>query len=275
MAMSDVDFEAMMDRYQRTRNPADAVEPKAVAATAVKLLTFWIEYPELWFAQAECVFNNRQPKITKDETKYNYVCEVLPARVISKVRHVILSEDPESEKYILLKNQLLKSFGQKSVTKQAELLEMVSHPTMGDNIPSDILLQIRNLSGSSYKDVERAIFLLHLPPVVRTALASSKAATNDLLADEANSIYLEHRIGSRSRAGAAAVASVQPQEVEWIPDPVPTPSVSAAERSIPPGCCPVHRRWGWKAFSCRGGSCPLKNEPLRKRPQQGNDQAGR
>ena len=111
MAMSDVDFEAMMEHYQHTRNPADAVEPKAVAATAVKLPTFWIEDPELWFAQVECVFNNRQPKITKDETKYNYVCEVLPARVISKVRHVILSKVPEAEKYILLKNQLLKSFG--------------------------------------------------------------------------------------------------------------------------------------------------------------------
>ena len=88
------------------------------------------------------------------------------------------------------------------MTKQAELLEMVSNPTMGDNIPSDILLMIRNLSNSSYKDVERAIFLLHLPPVVQTALASSKVATNDLLADEANSIFLEHKVGSCSRPRA-------------------------------------------------------------------------
>ena len=124
---------------------------------------------------------------------------MLPARVISKVRHVILSEVPEAEKYALLKAQLLKCFGQKSVTKQAELLEMVCNPTMGDNIPSDVLLQIRNLSGSSYKDVERAIFLSHLPPVVHTALASSKAPTNNQLADEANSIYLEHKISARSR----------------------------------------------------------------------------
>ena len=98
-----------------------------------------------------------------------------------------------------MKQQLLKSFGQKSVTKQAELLEMVANPSMGDNIPSDVLLMIRNLSNSSYKDVERPFFLLHLPPVVRTALASSKAATNNQLTDEANSIYLEHRVGVRSR----------------------------------------------------------------------------
>ena len=68
------------------------------------------------------MFNNSQPKITQDATKYNYACEVLPSRVIAKVRHVILSKIPESEKYILLKNQLLKSFGQKCLTKQAELL---------------------------------------------------------------------------------------------------------------------------------------------------------
>ena len=270
--VTDAEFEAMMVRYQNTRQPE---QPKTVAATAVKLPTFWIEDPELWFAQIECVFHNRVPRITQDATKYNYVCEVLPSRVISKVRHVILSETPQEEKYALLKAQLLKSFGQKSVTKQAELLQMVSNPTMGDNIPSDILLMIRNLSGSSYKDVERAIFLSHLPPVVRTALASSKATSNDQLADEANAVYLEHKIGVKSRT-VPAVSAVA-EEVPWIPDD--QPQVNSSERSIPPGCCPVHRRWGFRAFSCKGGSCPLKNEPLMKppskKPAPGNARAGR
>ena len=266
--LTDADFEAFMQRYERTRQPTE--EPKSVAATAVKLPVFWLEDPELWFAQVECVFNNRQPKITRDETKYNYVCEVLPARVIAKVRHVILSEVPEAEKYTLMKDQLLKSFGQKSVTKQAELLDMVTNPSMGDNIPSDVLLRIRNLSSSSYKDVERAIFLLHLPPVVRTALASSKATTNDQLADEANAIYLEHKVGARARARTVAAVQWSPDEedVPWIPDQelAVNSMARSSDRPIPPGCCPVHKRWGWKAFSCKGGSCPMKNEPLAKRP---------
>ena len=189
---------------------------------------------------------------------------------------MILSETPEAEKYELLKNQLLKSFGRKSITKQAELLEMVSNPTMGDNIPWDILLMIRNLSGSSYKYVERAIFLSHLPPVVRTALASSKAATNDQLADEASAIFLEHKIGARARARAVSAVEVPDQEedVPWIPDEAPR--VFAAERPIPPSCCPAHKRWGWKAYACRRGSCPLKGEPLAKRPvnKPGNGRAG-
>ena len=73
--ISDEDFEAMMARYERTRAMPLQEPPKTVAATAVKLPTFWIEDPELWFAQVECVFNNRQPKITQDATKYNYVCD--------------------------------------------------------------------------------------------------------------------------------------------------------------------------------------------------------
>ena len=275
--ISDSDFEEMMARYHRAHAPE---EPKSVAATAVKLPSFWIEDPELWFAQIECVFNNRIPKITQDGTKYNYVCEVLPSRVISKVRHIILSTAPEAEKYGLLKTQLMKSFGQKTVTKQAELLQMVSNPTMGDNLPSDILLMIRNLSDSSYKDVERAILLLHLPPAVRTALASSKAATNDLLADEANSIFLEHQAGARSKVRSIAAVESHQDNVPWIPDEPSDLKAAAVEparaRTIPPGCCPVHRRWGWKAFSCKGGSCPLKNEPLAKPPQRsGNGKAGR
>ena len=171
--------------------------------------------------------------------------------MISKVKHVILSQVPEAEKYGLLQTQLLKSFGQKSVTKQAELLQMVSNPTMGDNLPSDVLLLIRNLSGQSYKDVERAIFLSHLPMPVSTALASSKAATNDQLADEANDVFLEHRVAARSRVRPAVSAvaarpapAVDGAEIEWIPDPRPKVNTSAVDRPIPPGCCPIHRRWG-------------------------------
>ena len=136
-------------------------------------------------------------------------------------------------------------------------------------------------AGSSYKDVERAIFLLHLPPAVWTALASSKADSNDALADEANTIFLEHRIGVKSKPHSVSARHLQSgPEVEWIPDDRPEISAAAlpsSSRLIPPGCCPVLRRWGWKAFSCKGGSCPLKNEPLMKPPGQcqGNGRAGR
>ena len=70
--------QSLMQKYERTRAVHKA-EQKKVAATAVKLPTFWIEDPKLWFAQVECVFN-RQPKITEDATKYNYICKVLPSR---------------------------------------------------------------------------------------------------------------------------------------------------------------------------------------------------
>ena len=81
MNISDKDFEQMMSHYQRKRPLNADPEAKTVAATAVKLPAFWLEDPELWFAQVECAFKNRQPRITQEATKYNYVCEVLLSRV--------------------------------------------------------------------------------------------------------------------------------------------------------------------------------------------------
>ena len=99
-------------------------------------------------------------------------------------------------------------------------------PNHGGPCPIRRPTLIRNLSGQSYKDVERAIFLSHLPMPVRTALASSKAPTNNLLADEANDIFLERRVRVRSRArNAVSAINAAPvldgPEVEWIPDPHP------------------------------------------------------
>ena len=115
--ITDDQFHQMMDRYQRTRPDNLQVGDQGFSVNAVntiKLPAFWTEEPELWFAQIECSFSNHRPMITSDATKYSHVCEVLPPRVISTVKHIILSEVPEGEKYALLKAQLLKSFGQKS-----------------------------------------------------------------------------------------------------------------------------------------------------------------
>ena len=53
---------------------------------------------------------------------------------------------------------------------------------------------------------------VHLPPSVRTALASSKATTNDQLADEANTMFLELKVGARSRARVVASVKGAPEE---------------------------------------------------------------
>ena len=59
------------------RTPSEPAEP-AVNTVAVKLPNFWMSDPELWFMQAEAVFNTRSPKVTVDGTKFDHIMTALP-----------------------------------------------------------------------------------------------------------------------------------------------------------------------------------------------------
>ena len=54
-----------------------SLQPEAVTvnATAVKLPAFWSGNPQVWFTQVESVFSTRNPQITLQQTKFNYVIE--------------------------------------------------------------------------------------------------------------------------------------------------------------------------------------------------------
>ena len=77
-----------------------------VAAVAVKLPAFWAACPSLWFRQAEGIFTNRTPALTRDETKFNYVLEVLPNAVIERVAAVV-ENPPAQDKFDTIKAALL------------------------------------------------------------------------------------------------------------------------------------------------------------------------
>ena len=51
------------------------IQPEAatVNAAEVKLPAFWSGNPQEWFKQAESVFSMRNPQITLQQTKFNYV----------------------------------------------------------------------------------------------------------------------------------------------------------------------------------------------------------
>ena len=90
--MSHQDFKLYMDRYiaANAGDPQHAAhEPQApqvanvaaaINAVSVKLPTFWLADPTLWFHQVESVFRTRPPKITADSTKFNHVMSHLPLR---------------------------------------------------------------------------------------------------------------------------------------------------------------------------------------------------
>ena len=118
--------------------------------------------------------------------------------------------------------------------------------------------------------------------LVRTVLASSKAASNDELAAEADAVLEEFQLGRDASSVPHAVATVAavplpsyaPQEVSAAfrprgQDRARQPPI--ARPSSEPLCF-LHRKYGVYAHSCRSASCPMKNQITP--PAQGNGWAG-
>ena len=60
-----------------------------VSSVAVKLPTFWMHDPDLWFLQTEAVFASRSPAVTRDGTKFNHVVITLPSEALNSIKNVI------------------------------------------------------------------------------------------------------------------------------------------------------------------------------------------
>ena len=117
-----------------------------------------------------------------------------------------------------MKAALIKSYGKTQATKNSELLEMAARPgSMGDLRLTNIMMKIRNLSGLSYDALERAMFLNQLPTAVRTALAGSKAVSNDELCAEADAVMDEFNNARRVNAIPHWISAVGVEAVHRRP----------------------------------------------------------
>ena len=196
MAQQQEELKQIMQSYQAGQ-PAAAAAAAALAAddlevgsVAIRLPNFRLANPRLWFAHIEANFDSRNPKITTESSRYSYALQALPQDILAEVEHVI--ESTSNTKYTLLKQALLKAYGKSTAKKNAELLAMTARPGgIGNCRPSNLLMTICTLSGSSYEALERAMFLSQLPLAVRTALANSKTASNDELGAEADNVMEE------------------------------------------------------------------------------------
>ena len=260
--------------------------------SSLKLPTFWITRPELWFIQVESAFRNRHPPVTSDIVKFDCVIGALPSDVMEKVEHVLVSPAQVGGRYAALQNALIESYGRTPVQKQDELIQMTVRRSLGDMKPTDFLMRVRALSGCEYEAVERAILLNALPPEVRTVLANSKAANNKRLALEANQVLEQHLIANaRSGAVHEVADSALDDEVNAVSSyrnrgsgprqdrrqPLP----ARQHQQVQGRLCQNHARFGDRAYVCRGGDCPRRFEPLMPRPSKagngpsGNGRAGR
>jgi len=246
MPLSQEDITALATALNAIR-PGQAPAPAAVASTAIKMPSFWTGNPEVWFAQVEAQFQTRNPAITADLTKYNYVVGALDNSTASEVQ-TLITAPPAENKYETIKASLIKAFGQTQARKDQELLNLGD---LGDRRPSALLRHIRGLS-SDPNTLYKAIFLTKLPVDVRRVLAVSSTIDLDELAEEAD------RVMDAGRGSSSF-------DISAVSRPT--------ERPADPSLCYFHSRFGEKARSCRGGKCRLSH--LIKTPMSGNANADR
>ena len=126
LAQSQAQIQALS---QQPQGPGVAVVEAAgpeVGSVAMCLPAFWTSSPELWFAQVEVSFDNSNPKITTDSSKYNHVLQALTQDVLFECESAISSQVVDG--YLALNEVLLKVNGKSPVVKNAELLSMSLKP---------------------------------------------------------------------------------------------------------------------------------------------------
>ena len=92
-----------------------------VTAVSLKLPPFWTADPELWFARAESQFNTRQPPVTSDRTRFDYVVAALDNTTCREVAAVIRAP-PLDRAYDAIKASLIEAFGLTQSERNACLL---------------------------------------------------------------------------------------------------------------------------------------------------------
>ena len=73
MPLEAGDITVLAKAIRNLQQPAQAT----INATAVKLPSFWQGNLEVWFRQIESVFTTRNPAVTVQQTKFEYVIQAL------------------------------------------------------------------------------------------------------------------------------------------------------------------------------------------------------
>ena len=120
-------------------NSADKETPTLVNFSSLKLPEFMFSNPALWLQVCESSFNTHHPKITRAETKYDYIIRALPSRVTEEISDVII----DKLGYTKLQEALVNRFTESAERRFERLL---SGEELGDTKPSALLRKLRKLS---------------------------------------------------------------------------------------------------------------------------------
>lgn len=133
-----------------------------------KIPAFWRSNPELWFRQIESQFYTS--RITSDSTKYHHVVAAMESEVLQHVSDIIISP-PTSDMYEALKRRLIERF---SESEELRLKKLLSDIELGDQRPSHLLSEMRELaSGKVSDELLKTLWLQRLPTQVKIILTAS------------------------------------------------------------------------------------------------------
>lgn len=149
----------------------------------VRMLPFWPEEPEVWFAQIEGQFV--LSNITNDSTKFYYVISQLEHQYASEVKDIIVSPPP-SNKYEKLKEELVKRL---TTSKERKIKQLLLHEDLGDRKPSQFLRHLQGLAGGTVStELMRTIWASRLPSNLQTIVALQKDHPLEAVADLADHV---------------------------------------------------------------------------------------
>lgn len=171
----------------------------------LKLPTFWHKQPKLWFASIESEFTVY--RIRSDDIKYSSVIRHLDEQALVNISEVI-ENPPETDKYNYLKKMLINRF---TDSEEKRLRQILAGIELNDKKPSELLREIRHLSGGSLADsVLQTIWLQRLPHRIQTTLAVVENVPLIKLAELADKIA--------DRDGGLQVAEVSNNSNSKSPD---------------------------------------------------------
>lgn len=138
-----------------------------------KLPTFWKDNPEMWFLQAESVFNSYG--VRADNAKYHLIVSNLNTEALLAVTDIIKAP-PGADKYNILKTQLINRLTD-SADKQ--LHKVLAELELGGRKPSELLRLMRSMVGAQApENVLRVRWLALLPPTVQKLLRVFQATSS-------------------------------------------------------------------------------------------------
>ncbi|XP_046143422.1 uncharacterized protein LOC123988228 [Osmia bicornis bicornis] len=161
-----------------SRDSKDAI---SVAATPIRVPTFWPQKVSLWFRQLEAQFVIG--RIIKDETKFGYIVAQLDGKYAEEVEDIICNP-PESNKYGAIKAELIKRLSDSDTTRVRKLLETEE---IGDRPPTQFWRHLKELAGSAVnEDFLTELWKNRLPTQTQLVLTATSDKEGAKLAEIAD-----------------------------------------------------------------------------------------